>query len=64
MYSYLMELMYTDIIKFIERLNRCGISMSEATRTAYDIQKNYGWDALEEYVESIEEDTYVGRIQS
>lgn len=57
-----MELMYADINKFIERLNRCGISMSDATRTAYDIQKNYGWDALEEYVKSIEEDTYVDRV--
>ena len=58
-----MELMFNEINNFIERLKRCGFSISEATRTAYDMQKNFGWGGLEDFVSSIEEDYYVDRIQ-
>ena len=58
-----MELMFNQINNYIDRLKRCGFSISEATRISYDMQKNYGWDGLEDYVKSIEEDTYVDKLQ-
>lgn len=57
-----MELMFNQINNYIDRLKRCGFSISEATRIAYDMQKNYGWDGLEDYVKSVEEDVYVCRV--
>ena len=47
------------INNYIDRLVRCGYSASEATRTAYDMQKNFGYDGLDEYVKSLEDDVYV-----
>ncbi len=49
---------------YIQRLQRCGYSAYEATRTANDMQKNFGLNGLEEYVKSLEEDTYVYHLQS
>lgn len=57
-----MELMFNQINNYIDRLKRCGFSISEATRIAYDMQKNYGWDGLEDYVKSVEEDSYVCKL--
>jgi len=59
-----MELMYITLNEYIERLKRCGYSISEATRVAYDMHKNFGLKGLSEFVLSVEEDTYVGRVQS
>lgn len=51
------------INNYIMRLVRCGYSTSEATRTAYDMQKNFGYDGLDEYVKSLEDDVYVDSLQ-
>ena len=50
------------INNYIDRLVRCGYSTSEATRTAYDMQKNFGYDGLDEYVKSLEDDVYVDSL--
>ena len=50
------------INNYIQRLQRCGYSASDATRMAQDMHKNFGLIGLEEYVKSVEEDTYVGKI--
>ena len=55
---------YHSFENYIERLHRCGISVSEAARTVYDMQKNFGWAELEEYIRSMEADCYVDKIQS
>lgn len=52
------------INNYIERLVRCGYSASEATRTAYDMQKNFGYEGLDDYVKSLEDDVYVCELQS
>jgi hypothetical protein len=52
------------INNYIQRLQRCGYNASEATRTAHDMQKNFGYVGLDEYVKSLEADTYVDKFQS
>lgn len=58
-----MDHTFNEMINYIERLNRCGVNISEATRTVFDMQKNYGWEGLEEYVNSVEDDVYVDSLQ-
>lgn len=45
-----------------ERLHRCGFPMHAAYRTVCDMLKNFGLDALLEFVESVERETYVAAI--
>jgi len=52
------------INNYIQRLQRCGYNASEATRTAHDMQKNFGYVGLEDYVKSVEDDVYVCGLQS
>ena len=52
------------INNYIQRLQRCGYNASEATRTAHDMRKNFGYVGLEEYVKSVEDDVYVCELQS
>lgn len=52
------------INNYIDRLHRCGFSLSEATRTAHDMLKNFGYNGLDEYVRSLEVDIYVDSLQS
>lgn len=59
-----MEIIYGYLSNYIERLKRCGYSISEATRIAYDVHKNFGFEGLEEYIFSVEADYYVDRVQS
>lgn len=47
---------------FAERLHRCGFPMHVAYRTACDMLKNYGLDALREFVESVERGCYVAAV--
>ena len=44
---------------YIEKLNRIGVSASEAYRIVFDFLKNYSVAELEEYIESLEADVYV-----
>lgn len=44
---------------FINRLNRCGMPMHEAYRTAWDFVKCFGEKALEEFVKDVEANCYV-----
>ena len=51
------------INNYIQRLQRCGYNASEATRTAYDMRKNFGYTGLDDYVKSVEDDVYVDKLQ-
>lgn len=52
------------INNYIQRLQRCGYNASEATRTAHDMQKNFGYVGLDDFVKSVEDDVYVCGLQS
>lgn len=52
------------INNLIDRLRRCGYSASDATCTAQDMIKNFGYEGLDDYVRSLEDDVYVDRVQS
>lgn len=49
---------------FIERLHRCGFPMHTAYKTVHEFIKNFGFEALAEFVEAIERDCYVEAVQS
>lgn len=45
---------------YIRRLERIGVSASEAYQIIYDFLKCFGHDALEEYITGLEAEAYVG----
>ena len=51
------------INNLIDRLRRCGYSASDATCTAQDMIKNFGYEGLDDYVRSLEDDVYVDSLQ-
>ena len=44
--------------EYVIRLERIGIAAHEAYRIVYDFLKNFGYDALDAYIESLEEEYY------
>lgn len=45
--------------KYIERLIKCGYSISRAYDVCVDFVRNLSWLDLEYFVHSVEKDTYV-----
>lgn len=46
--------------ELVDRMTRTGVPPHEAYRTIYDFLKNYGVDALMEYIDDLEKSAYVG----
>ena len=49
--------------EYIERLVRCGIAIHDAVRLYYSFIREFGITALEEYLVSLEGDSYVAGIE-
>lgn len=49
--------------EYIVRLERCGIPAHDAIRIWYTMLRDFDLEALEEYIRSLEDECYVGRIQ-
>lgn len=47
---------------YIRRLERIGISAPRAYQIVWDFLKNFGHDALNEYISDLEREAYVDRI--
>lgn len=45
--------------KYVDRIMRCGVSASEAVRLYKAMVRDFGFDALEELIASMERDCYV-----
>jgi len=50
--------------RYIKRLIRCGYSADRAYCVCYDFAKNLPLIELENFIESIERDCYVDRMES